>query len=236
MLQKNKYRKLLSVAGLCLLLSGCRKESLFFTTQNPEDFILQEEVVSMSEEEITKEKEQQEAASGTQKTEETTEDTKEEILIAVHVCGAVNTPGVYYLQTGQRIYEGIQMAGGFREDADSEYLNQAGFLEDGMKIVVPTMEETKNLKMTEEGETAPQIGIVTARQSNGEANDGKVNLNTADEALLCTLPGIGESRAKSIIAYRKEHGSFEKTEDIMKVSGIKEAAFEKIKDAITVSN
>ena len=64
---------------------------------------------------------------------------------------------------------------------------------------------------------------------------GKIDLNTADEALLCTLPGIGESRAKSIIAYRSEHGAFKRIEDVMQVSGIKEAAFEKIKEYVTVS-
>ena len=70
---------------------------------------------------------------------------------------------------------------------------------------------------------------------SGEENK-KVNLNTADESLLCTLPGIGESRAKSIIAYRQEHGPFQKPEDVMKVSGIKQAAYEKIKEYVTVSD
>lgn len=64
--------------------------------------------------------------------------------------------------------------------------------------------------------------------------NGLVNLNTADVAALMTLPGIGESRAKAIISYREQHGAFAKIEDIMKISGIKQAAFSKIKDKITV--
>lgn len=237
---KNQFIKTVGTVGMCLLLLGCSDESLLFNEDNKGNLILKEEVVSVNDEEMTEEEEkrkEQEIPAEESKVpmQETAEDRKE-VQIAVHICGAVKQPGVYYLKPEQRIYEGIQAAGGFREDADSEYLNQAAMLEDGMKIVVPTLEETKNLKAAEGGENLLQIGVVSKQQSTKESVNGKVNLNTADEAALCTLPGIGESRAKSIIAYRKEHGLFEKIEDIMKVSGIKEAAFEKIKDAIMVSN
>ena len=70
---------------------------------------------------------------------------------------------------------------------------------------------------------------------SGASDGGKVNINTADEAGLMTIPGIGESRAKAIIAYREENGKFESIEDIMKIDGIKEKMFDKIKDSITVS-
>ena len=75
------------------------------------------------------------------------------------------------------------------------------------------------------------------RKQEAETKNGtdKINLNTADEALLCTLPGIGASKAKSIIAYREEYGNFEKPEDIMNIPGIKDAAYAKIKEMITVS-
>ena len=66
-------------------------------------------------------------------------------------------------------------------------------------------------------------------------NDGKVNLNTASEEELQTLSGIGETRAKSIIEYRENNGGFQSIEDLMKVEGIKEGVFEKIKDRITVN-
>lgn len=70
-------------------------------------------------------------------------------------------------------------------------------------------------------------------ESSGQSNT-LVNLNTAEKEMLMTLPGIGESKAESIIAYRQEHGKFQKIEDIMNISGIKQGAFEKIKHLITV--
>ena len=81
-------------------------------------------------------------------------------------------------------------------------------------------------------------GYFQKNEENDEPSEQerKIDLNTADETLLCTLPGIGESRAKSIIAYRQENGMFRSPEDIMNVSGIKEAAYAKIKDYIMVSD
>jgi competence protein ComEA len=70
--------------------------------------------------------------------------------------------------------------------------------------------------------------------TTGLADDGKININTADAAQLMQIPGIGESRAEAILSYRRENGSFSSVEDIMKVSGIKNALFEKMKDYITV--
>ncbi len=134
-------------------------------------------------------------------------------LICVDVCGAVEHPGVYFLEEGARVYEAVQMAGGLTPDADVNRINQAEALQDGAKVRIYTTEEAEALQ-------------------ESEAASGLVNLNTADEELLCTLSGIGEARAKDIIAYRKEHGAFRTVEEIMNVSGIKEATFEKIKDKI----
>lgn len=151
------------------------------------------------------------------------EDSAGSMTCVVHICGAVRSPGVYTLEAGSRIYQAIEAAGGFTEDAGEDYLNQADPVSDGMKIYVPTLEETEETKW---------------QQISGQAvsDDGKglVNINTADEELLCTLSGVGSSRAKSIIAYREKHGSFQKIEDIMNVEGIKDGLFQKIKDSITV--
>ena len=68
----------------------------------------------------------------------------------------------------------------------------------------------------------------------GESGDSRVNINTAELAELTTLPGIGESRAKDILAYREANGDFTKIEDLMKVPGIKEGTFNKLKDLIKV--
>ena len=134
--------------------------------------------------------------------------------ICVYVCGAVNAPGVYTLPAGSRVYEAVRMAGGLSDEADERAVNQAEILTDGRQVTIPTKAEV--LK-GEEG-----------------AADGPVNINTAGVSELMRLSGVGESRAKDIIAYRKEHGAFSVPEDIMKVPGIKEAVFEKIKDDITV--
>ena len=121
--------------------------------------------------------------------------------IAVHICGAVHQPGVYVFQGKYRIYDGIQKAGGFTKEAEENYLNLALYLEDGMKIEVPTKEEVKSWR-EKDGITAAGISY---KDDDGVAlgkskNDGRVNLNTADVTLLCTLSGIGKSRAESIIA------------------------------------
>lgn len=236
MLKRNRIMKILGMGSLCLFLLGCTKESFLIQKEDSSTMVLKEDIV-WEDEEVLEEaavlKEEKSLKEDNTLTEKAVEEEPE--LIAVHICGAVNQPGVYYLEKKQRIYDGILKAGGFREDADTEYLNQALFLEDGMKITVPTREETEELR-TRESKSAVD-GFIEESGSSGNlgTNQQKIDLNTADEELLCTLPGIGESRAKSIIAYRRENGAFKSAEDVMNVSGIKEAAYEKIKDYVTVS-
>lgn len=133
--------------------------------------------------------------------------------IYVYVCGAVNQEGVYELSKGSRVYQAVEMAGGFREDADAKNVNQAKVLEDEERIYVPVIGEEVQVDSDE---------------------DRKININKASKKELMTLPGVGESRAESIIKYREGQGAFQSIEDIMKVSGIKEGLFEKIKDLITI--
>lgn len=241
MLKRNKLTIILGMGSLCLFLLGCTKESFLLQKEDSSTIVLEEviarEETAVAEDGVGLETVESPEESVDMEAQEALETLQEEAteMIAVHICGAVNQPGVYYLKEKQRVYEGILEAGGFREDADRDYLNQALFLEDGMKVTVPTREETRELRASEQ--VSREEGFIQEAQLYEKAREKqqKVDLNTADEALLCTLPGIGESRAKSILAYRKEHGAFEKTEDIMKVSGIKEAAYEKIKDYVTVS-
>lgn len=146
-------------------------------------------------------------------------ETAEQELV-VDVCGAVERPGVYRLPAGARVCDAIEMAGGLRSDADMVSLNQAERLSDADKIRVYTQQEVL--------ESAPQ------REAQAAGEPAKVNLNTADITQLCTLSGIGEARARDIIAYRTEHGAFSSIEEIMNVSGIKEATFHRIMDDVTV--
>ena len=156
----------------------------------------------------------------------------------VHVCGAVNEPGVYIMEAGSRIYQAVEKAGGFSQDADENYLNQADLLSDGMKIYVPTREEVeesgKELAWKISGGSGIKEADEAGREDVGKESGALVNINTAGEAQLTTLPGVGSSKAKSIIAYREKNGAYQKIEDIMNVEGIKDGVFEKIKDCITV--
>lgn len=147
--------------------------------------------------------------------------------ICVYVCGAVEVPGVYELSENARVYEAIEAAGGLRPDADRIHTNQAKVLSDGEQITVLTEEEAKN---------APAVTKAAGGTGGSAEGSGSVmvNINTAGVSELTALNGIGESRAADIISYREEHGPFEKTEDIMKVTGIKTALYTKIKDHICV--
>lgn len=143
--------------------------------------------------------------------------------IQVYVCGEVVTPGVYRLNPGMRICDAVDAAGGFTEDASREYWNLAEPLTDGQMLFFPTEEEAN-----EREASAERAGALPQK------TDQRVDINTADVAELTTIPGIGETRAQAIIAYRQEHGAFAQVEDIMKVSGIKSALFEKMKEYITI--
>lgn len=169
--------------------------------------------------------------------EETTSDDRTEsdpAVLYVYVCGEIQNPGVWELRPGDRIFRAIEMAGGVTEDAAVDSLNLAAEVTDGMKLWVPSREEMKALG-EKNGDSAvfPKDGWSGQETAEG-ISGGKVNLNAATLEQLMTLRGIGEARARDIIAYREKHGDFQRIEDIKKVSGIKDAAFQKIKDDITV--
>ena len=161
--------------------------------------------------------------------------------IFVYVCGEVVSPGVYELPEGSRIYEAVEAAGGMKEGADPDFINQAAVLEDGDKLKIYSRDETSSMEKTSDGITAGTGSSGSGNAGSSEAGDtksgktSKININTADESELMTLPGIGEARAKAIISYRKESGGFETIEDIMKVNGIKDSVFDQIKDIVTVN-
>lgn len=208
-----KYNKIfLSILAIIVcILFGCeRKETIYLTEQG------------MGE---TKETPQIPKTSSLPVMPEN-EDREREVCM-VHICGAVMHPGVYELTEGSRIYQAVEAAGGFTKEAAQDYLNQAQSVKDGERLYIPTLKEAEH---------AMESGTVfggTDGAGTAEKN-GLVNINTADEDELCTLPGIGSGKAKSVIAYRTKNGEFHKIEDIMQVEGIKEGLFEKIKDSITV--
>ena len=160
-------------------------------------------------------------------------------LLTVHVCGAVQKQGVYKLPQGSRVCDAVDAAGGFAPDADTSWLNLAAVVEDASQIRIPTEEETQALRenpdLTGTGSPyLPESGQKLPGGISTSGEDDRIDLNTASREQLMTLPGIGEAKAGQIITYREKNGRFETIEDIMKVPGIKNAGFEKLKEYITV--
>ena len=166
----------------------------------------------------------------------------QQAMIYVDVCGAVANPGVFQLAAGSRVFQAIEAAGGYLPEAALTGVNRAGVLTDGQQLYILTQEE-----MERQGRDPVEMAGASDGQMNGSAGtgqntgmtaqvqqDNRININTADEAQLTTLTGIGATRAQAIIAYREENGPFAAIEDIMNVQGIKEGTFAKIKDEIVV--
>lgn len=150
-----------------------------------------------------------------EETEQTTSALESENTLIVHVCGAVNHPGVVELEAQSRVVDAVNLAGGMTSEADTTYVNLAAKLKDGEKIYIPTVTEVSAWRTEQE-------------------NEQFININSADMKELCTLPGIGESKAASIIAYREENGDFQSIEELMEVPGIKESLFLTLEGRISV--
>ena len=182
--------------------------------------------------------------NNTQENNQTEKESKETIV--VHVSGAVNSEGIVELDSGSRIANAIEKAGGIKENADMTDINLAYPLEDGMKIYIPTKEETATNKNNEntpaESYVAASSGGVNSKEatnstqssSTSDTSSKKVNINTATQEELDALPGIGPSIAAKIIDYREQNGKFNSIEEIKEVSGIGDAKYEKIKASITI--
>lgn len=180
-------------------------------------------------------------------------DVKKLEQINVYIVGCVRKPGIVTLEKGQMIFDAIEAAGGTTDDADLENINMAYKLQDNVMIrVLPkaaksaantnTAPVNKPAVKPEPSNTTAAKGIEIIQDSKGavvgeEPQGGaaaKININTASDKQLDSLPGVGIETAKDIIAYREKNGGFKKPEDIMKISGIKTSKYNKIKDLITV--
>jgi len=141
-----------------------------------------------------------------------TGEVNSECNIYIHVCGAVENPGIVCLPENSRVYDALEAAGGFTPEADRDAVNLAASIKDGQKIFFPRMSENS---MQQEGNEL-------------------ININTADEEMLCKLPGIGSSKAKAIIQYRTKKGGFSCIEELLEISGIKQGLYEQICDLVEV--
>lgn len=175
-----------------------------------------------------------------QEKEENKNDSVEYVIVDIK--GEVTTPGVYELIKGSRVIDVINEAQGLTGNANTRYINLSKILEDGDAIVIYSNDEIENASKEEKIEvTTPCVcedvnSACIENNTNKETSqtNGKININTATQEELTSLSGIGEAKAKSIIKYREENGNFKSIEDIMKVSGISENLFAKIKENITV--
>lgn len=152
--------------------------------------------------------------------------------IVVYITGAVKSEGVYELEKDSRVVDCIELAGGVTEEADISFLNLASLLEDGMKIYIPKKGQIVN-DISEEVNDNLYKDNGGIENTNSAKND-KVNINTASQKDLESLPGVGPATAVKIIEYRKDNGKFKSIEDIKKVRGIGESKFSKIKDLIKI--
>lgn len=231
-------------ATLCPTLGACgaQREELFLPEKESIAYGDGNRKVESKVEDTDQNRKAEPSAGSTDRTELSDASSEEEKTLVVHICGAVSAPGVYELPAGSRIIDAVEAGGGFLPEAEEACCNLAEEIVDGCQIYIMTKSES-----CADGQTEKKAGIQTSPDSDMQTTDrnvrsnsatalenGLVNLNTADVAALMTLPGIGESRAKAIISYREQHGAFAQIEDIMKISGIKQAAFSKIKDKITV--
>lgn len=159
-------------------------------------------------------------------TSNTTEE--ESINIIVHIHGEILNPGLVYLPIDSRISDAISAAGGITEIADLSKVNLAYKLKDAQKIYIPSIYDEEQEICIQEDAGA---NVVVPDSSPPSL---LININTAIQSELETLPGIGTSTAKKIIDYRLTNGNFKKIEDIMNVPGIGESKFNSIKDQICI--
>lgn len=153
----------------------------------------------------------------------------EQAYLYAHICGAVVMPGVYQAKSNARLIDLIELAGGLREDAAEDYINQAQGVKDGQRIYIPTREEIRELSVS-----AYIEGDKSSQETSKEAA-AKININEAGEEELMSLSGVGQSKASSIIKYRNENGNFKAIEELMNIPGIKEGLFNQISSYITIN-
>ncbi|HEM4597283.1 TPA: helix-hairpin-helix domain-containing protein [Streptococcus suis] len=168
----------------------------------------------------------EQTSSGQEQTEETsTEESEELSQLTVDVKGAVEKPGLYTLEAGARVNDAVEAAGGLTSQADPKSINLAQKLSDEAVVYVASKDE--NISVVTSTATSSAM-------SSEEKSTSLVNLNTATEADLQTISGIGAKRAADIIAYREANGGFKSVDDLNNVSGIGDKTMESIRPYVTV--
>ena len=151
------------------------------------------------------------------------------VVVYVHVDGAVRSPGVYALANGARVFEAIEAAGGKAEEADVRELNLAARLADGQKLVIASTAQTTEI-------VEPPGPVVSGAGSSAPANaaSARININTASQRILETLPGIGPVTASRIIEYRQANGPFTRVEQLREARLVNATTFERVKGLVSI--
>lgn len=230
------YMKKIIFVILCMLMcicQGCSDEEVMeiISEEGNKEQFSDNEQISDNAIDVAKD-------TGVENTEKTENiETNDSQSFVVYVSGYVNNPGVYELSAGSRVIDAIDAAGGYSKEAYDNYLNLASLIADGQMIYVPSEEEVESGSIERgvaSGADGSGVGGVTGGNGGGNSSGSGalVNINQASKEELMTLPGIGESKADKIIAYREENGRFSTPEGIMEISGIKDGLYNKIKDKI----
>ena len=177
------------------------------------------------------------------KEKEEAQEEKEKEKVKIDIKGEINVPGIYEVTTNKRVMDVIELAGGLTENADTSVLNLSKKVIDEMVIIIYSREQVSHFKETKEVEKQVLEKCIQPEEDSiqndacietNKTSSGKVSINTGTIEELKTLSGIGDAKAKEIIAYREANGPFQTIEEIMNVPGIGEARFAAIKENITV--
>ena len=228
MILDNKKKIIISIALLIALAIGF---IVYILNTNKEYSVidLENDIVEKNEEDVDNNKES--TLKNVDDINITNQIEEEVAKIAVHITGEVKRQGLIYLKEGSRVADAIEKAGGETKNADLSQINLAYALQDGQKIYVPNKNEKISQYITE---NSGNNDIEENNTSNSSKEDNKVNINTAVQSELDSLPGIGPSIAQKIIDYREENGNFKNIEELQNVKGIGDAKYEEIKDRVTV--
>ena len=212
MIELNKNQKIILITLLAVILLVIIYYIWKITQES------QEELIQISQE------------TEIEQLQEPIETTATEII--VHIAGAVENDGIQKLPENSRVSDAIDAAGGLTSDANTKNVNLAQKIFDGQKIYIPNITEDEDEielfeKNNSENDTIETTNIFSSK-------NGLVNINTATQTELETLPGIGPSTASKIINYRNTNGKFRTIEDIQNVSGVGVSKYAQIEDKITV--
>jgi competence protein ComEA len=148
--------------------------------------------------------------------------------LTIYITGGINQPGVYTLPPDSRLKDAVQAASGASPSADMSAVNLAALLHDGEHLAIPLLGPP-----TPTDAVGKSSGSPNATPSPAYSAEKPLNINSASQAELENLPGLGPTRASAIVAYRDAHGPFARIEDIQNVPGIGPTTFEHLKTLIT---